>query len=78
MTCFIEVKTWAQAAGIRILIGVGEGITHSTGLYLSLWYMPKELAFRGSIIYSTASLAGAFNGLIAYAITKDYQHKPPF
>ncbi|KAK5053818.1 hypothetical protein LTR84_001780 [Exophiala bonariae] len=78
MICFIEVKTWPQAAAIRILIGVGEGITHSTGLYLSLWYMPKELAFRGSIIYSTASLAGAFNGLIAYAITKDYSNKPPW
>lgn len=78
MLCFIVSKTWAQAAGIRIIIGVGEGFTHSTGLYLSLWYTPKELATRGSIIYSTASLAGAFNGLIAYGIVTSYAHKPPY
>jgi len=47
-------------------------------LYLSLWYTPKELATRGSIIYSTACLAGAFNGLIAYGITKEYAYHPPF
>ena len=78
MCCFLATKTWPQAAGIRIVIGIGEGLTHATGVYLSLWYTPRELATRGSIIYSTASLAGAFNGLIAYGIVKSYSHKPPF
>lgn len=38
---------------------------------LSFWYQYSELATRGAIFYSMSSLAGAFNGLIAYGIAKD-------
>ena len=38
---------------------------------LSFWYQYKELATRGSIFYSMTTIGGAFNGLIAYAITKN-------
>lgn len=40
-------------------------------LDLSFWYEYSELATRGAIFYSMSTLAGAFNGLIAYGITKD-------
>lgn len=38
---------------------------------LSFWYQYRELATRGAIFYSMSTLAGAFNGLIAYGIEKD-------
>ncbi|KAN0119246.1 MFS general substrate transporter [Hyaloscypha variabilis] len=78
ITCMIKVTTPAQAEGLRVIIGFCEGIDHAALLYLSLWYTPRELATRSGIFYSSSSLAGAFNGLIAYAITKNYAHKPPF
>ncbi|KAH8597715.1 major facilitator superfamily domain-containing protein [Bisporella sp. PMI_857] len=55
----------------RFLIGCAEGFIQGTLLYLSFWYTYRELATRGAIFYSTSSVASAFNGLIAYAITKD-------
>lgn len=78
ITCMISVKSAAQAEGLRIIIGFCEGIDHAALLYLSLYYTPKELATRSGVFYSASSLAGAFNGLIAYGITKNYAHKPPF
>jgi hypothetical protein len=78
ITCMISVTTPAQAEGLRVIIGFCEGIDHAALLYLSLWYTPKELATRSGVFYSASSLAGAFNGLVAYGITKNYAHKPPF
>jgi MFS family permease len=77
-TCIVRVTTPQQAQGLRVIIGFCEGIDHAALLYLSLWYTPKELATRSGIFYSSSSLAGAFNGLIAFAIVSDYAHKPPF
>jgi hypothetical protein len=42
---------------------------------LSFWYQYKELATRAAIFFSMSTLAGAFNGLIAYAITKNLNGK---
>ena len=73
-----QVTTPAQAMGLRIIIGFCEGLDHAALLYLSLWYTPDELATRSGIFYSASSLAGAFNGLIAFGIVTNYQNKPPF
>ena len=35
-----------------------------------MWYMTSELAFRQGLFFSAASVAGAFSGLLAYAIAK--------
>ena len=78
ITCMTSVTTAAQASGLRVIIGFCEGLDHAALLYLSLWYTPSELATRSGIFYSASSLAGAFNGLIAYGIVKNYKHKPPF
>lgn len=76
--CLLAVTTYSQAVGLRVIIGVGEGLVHCSGLYLSIWYTPRELATRASIYGAASSLAGAFNGLIAYAIVTGLAHKPPF
>lgn len=78
ITCMIKVTSAAQAEGLRVIIGFCEGLDHAALLYLSLYYTPKELATRSGIFYSASSLAGAFNGLIAYGIVSNYSHKPPF
>ncbi|KAF2166174.1 hypothetical protein M409DRAFT_55044 [Zasmidium cellare ATCC 36951] len=53
---------------LRFLVGVGQAFVQISGLYLTLWYTRREVAFRGAIIFSSATLAGAFSGLIAYAV----------
>lgn len=78
ITCMVTVTSAAQAEGLRVLIGFCEGLDHAALLYLSLWYTPSELATRSGIFYSASSLAGAFNGLIAFGIVSRYQGHPPF
>ncbi|KAH8817096.1 major facilitator superfamily domain-containing protein [Xylogone sp. PMI_703] len=72
------VKNWSSAVAVRVFIGFGEGYVHVASLYLSLWYGPEELATRGAIYFSTATIAGAFNGLISYGIVKDIGNTPPY
>jgi len=38
--------------------------------YLSSWYKRRELSWRVSILFSAAALAGAFGGILAFAIGK--------
>lgn len=38
--------------------------------YLSSWYKRRELSWRISILFSAAALAGAFGGILAFAIGK--------
>jgi MFS family permease len=71
-------KTWNQAVAVRIFIGAGEGFIHAASLYLSFWYGPPELATRGAIYFSMSTLAGAFNGLVSYAIAKNLAHSAPY
>jgi sugar phosphate permease len=35
-----------------------------------MWYCTEELALRQGLFFSAASVAGAFSGLLAYAIAK--------
>ena len=55
----------------RIFLGVAEaGLYPGVAYYLTMWYKTDELAFRQSLFFSAASVAGAFSGLLAYAIAK--------
>ena len=55
----------------RIFLGVTEaGLYPGVAYYLTMWYKTDELAFRQSLFFSAASVAGAFSGLLAYAIAK--------
>lgn len=53
----------------RIILGLVEaGIFPGCSFVLTAWYSPDELHSRMTLFYSGASLAGAFSGLLAYAI----------
>ncbi|OKL63314.1 hypothetical protein UA08_01807 [Talaromyces atroroseus] len=56
---------------LRIIIGAAEGITEINGVYLTMWYTPREYAVRAGIWYSFGVLATCFNGLIAYGIQEN-------
>ena len=45
-------------------------ISLAATFYLSSWYKRRELSWRVSILFSAASLAGAFGGVLAFAIGK--------
>ncbi|CZT13753.1 uncharacterized protein RAG0_17250 [Rhynchosporium agropyri] len=60
-----------QFAAAMVAWGVVTALTVKVQTNLSFFYTYSELASRGAIFYSMATLAGAFNGIIAYAITKD-------
>lgn len=64
-------KKYATLVVCRVLIAVAESLIQGAVLYLSFWYRYEELAFRASVLSATNSLAGAFSGLLAYAIQKD-------
>lgn len=55
----------------RVFLGVAEaGLYPGVAYYLTMWYVTSELAFRQGLFFSAASMAGAFSGLLAYAIAK--------
>jgi MFS family permease len=55
----------------RVFLGVAEaGLYPGVAYYLTTWYVREELAFRQGLFFSAASMAGAFSGLLAYAIAQ--------
>ncbi|KAF1990707.1 putative MFS transporter [Aulographum hederae CBS 113979] len=69
--CTAFVDNFAEASGVRFLLGVFEaGMLPGIAYYLSRWYRRSELAFRLSLYIVMAPLAGAFGGLLASGILK--------
>ncbi|KAF2668024.1 MFS general substrate transporter [Microthyrium microscopicum] len=65
------VKTFTQLVVVRILLGITEGgMFPGTSFYLSCFYRREELLLRVGIFASSASMAGAFGGLLATGLTK--------
>ncbi|EAQ84828.1 hypothetical protein CHGG_08842 [Chaetomium globosum CBS 148.51] len=63
VTAFVD--NFAQAAGVRFLLGVFEaGMMPGIAYYLSRWYRRSELTFRLSLYIVMAPMAGAFGGLL--------------
>lgn len=63
------VRDFSALCGVRFVLGFMEaGMMPSIVFYLSRWYRRSELTFRASLFITTASLAGAFGGLLASAI----------
>ena len=55
----------------RTLLGLTEsGFFPAATYLLTTWYCRFELQTRLAVFYSAASLAGAFSGLLAFAIQK--------
>lgn len=67
VTAFVD--NFAQAAGVRFVLGVFEaGMLPGISYYMSRWYRRSELSFRLALYIVMAPLAGAFGGLLASAI----------
>ncbi|GLB22705.1 hypothetical protein AtubIFM61612_003283 [Aspergillus tubingensis] len=55
----------------RIFLGATEaGIYPGVAYYITKWYSRHEAQFRQALCFSAASIAGAFSGLLAFAIGK--------
>ncbi|KAI1789554.1 MFS general substrate transporter [Ganoderma leucocontextum] len=65
------VQNYSGLLAIRFFLGLCEGgLLPGIMLYLSTLYKPHELQQRVGIFYASASLSGAFGGLLATAIVK--------
>ncbi|MBW0464046.1 hypothetical protein O181_003761 [Austropuccinia psidii MF-1] len=63
------VRSYSGLIVARILLGIAEGgMFPGIVVYLSTFYSRRELQTRIALFYSSASLSGAFSGLLAYAI----------
>lgn len=74
-TVTVTINHYAELMVIRTFVGVSEAFIQGAIFYLSFWYKYSELATRGSILYSTSTLAGALNGLIAFSIEENLDGK---
>lgn len=71
MTLMGLVQNYHGLLIARLFLGVAEaGLYPGVAYYLTMWYCTEELAFRQGLFFSAASVAGAFSGLLAYAIAK--------
>ncbi|KAG5925898.1 hypothetical protein E4U42_003828 [Claviceps africana] len=69
--CSAFVTDFSTLCAVRFLLGIFEaGIMPALVFYLSRWYRQSELTFRVSLFIISASLAGAFGGLLASAILR--------
>lgn len=65
------VKNYAQLLATRGLLGMFESALFPGISYmLSMYYRKNELLVRQAVFFSAASMAGAFSGLLAAAISK--------
>ncbi|KAG7443263.1 MFS general substrate transporter [Guyanagaster necrorhizus] len=70
MTLMGLVKNYPQLVGVRVCLGVAEaGFFPGVVYYLTLWYPRHQLQLRIGYFFGAASLAGAFSGLLAFAIS---------
>jgi len=64
------VKTYPQLVGARVCLGVAEaGLFPGVVYYLTLWYPRYMLQYRIALFFGAATVAGAFSGLLAFAIS---------
>lgn len=53
----------------RLFLGVTEaGLYPGVAYYITMWYCRAEAQFRQAMFFSAASVAGAFSGILAFAI----------
>ncbi|KAJ3521096.1 hypothetical protein NM208_g13450 [Fusarium decemcellulare] len=71
MTLMGIVQNYHGLLIARIFLGVTEaGLFPGVAYYLTMWYCRHEIQFRQALFFSAASIAGAFSGLLAFAIAK--------
>jgi len=71
MMAMAAVKSAAGLFVARFFLGVAEcGLFPGVVYLFSLWYTKNEQAMRNGIFFSTATVAGAFGGLLAWLIAQ--------
>ncbi|KAJ4290487.1 hypothetical protein N0V90_010704 [Kalmusia sp. IMI 367209] len=71
MTLMGIVQNYHGLLIARIFLGVTEaGLFPGVAYYITMWYCRHEAQFRQALFFSAASIAGAFSGLLAFAISK--------
>jgi MFS family permease len=64
--CLGFIQNFGSFVTVRALLGAAEGgLLPGMVLYLSTMYTRGEMALRIGLFYTTASLSGAFGGLLA-------------
>ncbi|KAI0756700.1 MFS general substrate transporter [Daedaleopsis nitida] len=64
------ITNYAGLIGLRFLLGLAEaGLYPGVVFYMSCWYRRDELGTRVGVFFSSATIAGAFSGLLAAAIS---------
>ncbi|KAF9151000.1 hypothetical protein BG015_007192 [Linnemannia schmuckeri] len=71
MMAMAAVKNPAGLLASRFFLGLTESGLFPGSVYLiSLWYTRAEQALRNGLFFSTATMAGAFGGVLAYGIAQ--------
>ncbi|KAF2672682.1 major facilitator superfamily transporter [Microthyrium microscopicum] len=71
MTLMGIVQNYRGLLAARLFLGVAEaGLFPGVAYYLTMWYCRHEIQLRQTLFFSAASIAGAFSGLLAFAISK--------
>jgi len=71
MTCMGFVHNFAGLLVVRMALGIAEGgLFPGVTWYITLWYRRHECGLRMAYFFSAATLAGAFGGLLARAISE--------
>ncbi|GJE96617.1 MFS general substrate transporter [Phanerochaete sordida] len=64
------VTNYSQLVGVRVALGAMEaGIFPGACWYLSMWYPRHALQYRIALFWGGATIAGAFSGALAFAIS---------
>ncbi|KAI0325815.1 MFS general substrate transporter [Cubamyces sp. BRFM 1775] len=64
------VKTYRQLLSLRILLGIAEaGLPPGAFYYITMWYPRHMVQYRIGMFWGGATFAGAFSGLLAFAIS---------
>lgn len=67
--CLGGTNSFGSVTAVRFLLGISEaGLFPGLVYYLTFWYRVDERSIRVAIILSSATLAGAFGGALAYGI----------
>ncbi|KAG9240378.1 major facilitator superfamily domain-containing protein [Calycina marina] len=65
------VKNFHGLLAVRIFLGICEGgLFPGVTYYITMWYCRHECGLRMALFFSAATAAGAFGGLLAFAINK--------
>ncbi|KAG2061068.1 MFS general substrate transporter [Suillus hirtellus] len=71
MTLMCLIRSYQSLVVARAFLGFAEaGLVPGVNYYICLWYPRSERSKRIAIFFSSASLAGAFGGLLAYGIER--------